>query len=159
MAEAFDSFEKGKLGMSPFTAAALSNQTVQESMRLMLLIRAYQVTRLLPLPVDCLSTASRACGPQRYERSARRAAARPGSPSKGATGLYPAPRTPPQSPRKLYTNLTALTAALPFSTAPWRQVLGHFAAKLDPLGLGGHAHPQELDPAFYGFKDTDLDRE
>jgi 2-oxoglutarate dehydrogenase E1 component len=43
MAEAFDAFEKGKLHMSPFSAAAVSNQTVQESMRLLLLIRAYQV--------------------------------------------------------------------------------------------------------------------
>ena len=39
------------------------------------------------------------------------------------------------------------------------QVLGHFAAKLDPLGLDPRPVPQELDPAFYGFKETDLDRE
>ncbi|GIL90737.1 hypothetical protein Vretimale_15815 [Volvox reticuliferus] len=80
MAEAFDAFEKGTLHMSPFSAAAVSNQTVQESMRLLLLIRAYQV-------------------------------------------------------------------------------LGHFAADLDPLGISGHAHPPELDPSFWGFKETDLDRE
>lgn len=44
MAEAFDAFERGKTGiMSPFTAAAVSNQTIQESMRLILLVRAYQV--------------------------------------------------------------------------------------------------------------------
>lgn len=48
MAEAFDSFEKGKQHMSPFTAAAISNQTVQESMRLLLLIRAYQVRPCSP---------------------------------------------------------------------------------------------------------------
>lgn len=39
------------------------------------------------------------------------------------------------------------------------QVLGHFAAKLDPLGLDNRKVPQELDPAYFGFKDTDLDRE
>ena len=39
------------------------------------------------------------------------------------------------------------------------QVLGHFAAKLDPLGLDNRKVPQELDPAFFGFKETDLDRE
>ncbi len=50
MAEAFDSFEKGKQQMSPFTAAAISNQTVQESMRLLLLIRAYQVRLFSPGP-------------------------------------------------------------------------------------------------------------
>lgn len=44
MAEAFDAFERGKTGiMSPFTAAAVSNQTIQESMRLILLVRSYQV--------------------------------------------------------------------------------------------------------------------
>jgi hypothetical protein len=30
--------------MPPMTAAAISNQTIQESMRLLLLVRAYQVT-------------------------------------------------------------------------------------------------------------------
>lgn len=39
------------------------------------------------------------------------------------------------------------------------QVNGHFAAKLDPLGLDNRPTTQELDPAFYGFKETDLDRE
>ncbi|KXZ56060.1 hypothetical protein GPECTOR_2g942 [Gonium pectorale] len=80
MAEALGASEKGRPGMSPFSAAAIFTQTVQESMRLLLLIRAYQV-------------------------------------------------------------------------------LGHFAADLDPLGMSGHAHLPELDPAFYGFKETDLDRE
>ncbi len=39
------------------------------------------------------------------------------------------------------------------------QVLGHFAAKLDPLKLDVRTPPHELDPVFWGFKDTDLDRE
>lgn len=43
IAEAFHNFEQGSTGMSPMTAAAISNQTIQESMRLLLLVRAYQV--------------------------------------------------------------------------------------------------------------------
>lgn len=39
------------------------------------------------------------------------------------------------------------------------QVLGHFAANLDPLGLDKRQAPPQLDPAYYGFKDSDLDRE
>jgi 2-oxoglutarate dehydrogenase E1 component len=39
------------------------------------------------------------------------------------------------------------------------QVSGHFAANLDPLGLDIRPVPQLLDPAYYGFKETDLDRE
>lgn len=39
------------------------------------------------------------------------------------------------------------------------QVLGHYAATLDPLNLSNDKHPAELDPSFWGFKDTDLDRE
>lgn len=42
VAEAYDAFEKGQVS-SPLSAAAVSNQTIQESMRLLLLVRAYQV--------------------------------------------------------------------------------------------------------------------
>ena len=42
VAEAYDAFEKGEVS-SPLTAAAISNQTIQESMRLLLLVRAFQV--------------------------------------------------------------------------------------------------------------------
>eukprot|EP00887_Chlorella_sp_A99_P003603 scaffold7.g3603.t1 len=42
VAEAYDAFEKGQVA-SPLAAAAVSNQTIQESMRLLLLVRAYQV--------------------------------------------------------------------------------------------------------------------
>lgn len=42
---------------------------------------------------------------------------------------------------------------------PAAQVNGHFAANLDPLGLDTRPLPTELDPAFYGFTDKDLDRE
>ena len=37
--------------------------------------------------------------------------------------------------------------------------MGHFAANLDPLGLENRPPPVELDPAFYGFTDADLDRQ
>ena len=47
IAEAFHNFEQGSTNMSPMTAAAISNQTIQESMRLLLLVRAYQVCELL----------------------------------------------------------------------------------------------------------------
>jgi 2-oxoglutarate dehydrogenase E1 component len=36
--------------------------------------------------------------------------------------------------------------------------LGHFAADLDPLGLKPPASHPELDPAYYGFTENDLDR-
>jgi 2-oxoglutarate dehydrogenase E1 component len=39
------------------------------------------------------------------------------------------------------------------------QVVGHAAADLDPLGFDKRQPPQELDPAYYGFTDADLDRE
>ena len=44
IAEAYHNFEQGATSMPPMTAAAISNQTIQESMRLLLLVRAYQVT-------------------------------------------------------------------------------------------------------------------
>jgi 2-oxoglutarate dehydrogenase E1 component len=37
--------------------------------------------------------------------------------------------------------------------------MGHFAAKLDPLELDKRLSPSELDPAYWGFADKDLDRE
>jgi hypothetical protein len=42
IAEAYDAFEKGKI-TSPMAQAALSSQTIQESMRLILMVRAFQV--------------------------------------------------------------------------------------------------------------------
>ena len=42
VAEAYHAFEQGSQ-VAPLTAAAVSNQTIQESMRLLLLVRAYQV--------------------------------------------------------------------------------------------------------------------
>lgn len=79
IAEAYDAFEKGST-TSPFTTAALSQQTAQESMKLLQLVRAYEV-------------------------------------------------------------------------------MGHFHAQLDPLGLDQRTKLPELDPAYYGFTDADLDRE
>lgn len=42
IAEAYDAFEKGET-ISPLATAAVSNQSIQESMKLLLLVRAYQV--------------------------------------------------------------------------------------------------------------------
>jgi hypothetical protein len=39
------------------------------------------------------------------------------------------------------------------------EVVGHFMAKLDPLGLDHRPMPVELDPSLYGFTEADLDRE
>lgn len=39
------------------------------------------------------------------------------------------------------------------------QVNGHLKSKLDPLGLEEREVPDELDPAFYGLTESDLDRE
>ena len=38
------------------------------------------------------------------------------------------------------------------------RVIGHFEADLDPLGLTPRTPHPQLDPAFYGFKDSDLDK-
>ncbi|MFM2409245.1 MAG: hypothetical protein RL481_73 [Pseudomonadota bacterium] len=38
------------------------------------------------------------------------------------------------------------------------RVRGHLAANLDPLGLSKQEIPADLDPAFHGFTDADLDR-
>lgn len=46
IAEAYDAFEKGKIS-SPLTHASLSAQTIQESMKLLLLVRSYQVGQQL----------------------------------------------------------------------------------------------------------------
>lgn len=42
IAEAYDAYEKGVI-TSPMAQASLSTQTIQESMRLMFLVRSYQV--------------------------------------------------------------------------------------------------------------------
>ncbi|XP_078445546.1 uncharacterized protein LOC144714634 [Wolffia australiana] len=39
------------------------------------------------------------------------------------------------------------------------QVNGHMISRLDPLGLQEREIPADLDPAFYGFSEEDLDRE
>lgn len=44
VAEAFHAFEQGSK-VAPLTAASISNQSIQESMRLILMVRAYQVLR------------------------------------------------------------------------------------------------------------------
>mmetsp|Transcript_20449 Transcript_20449/g.61577 ORF Transcript_20449/g.61577 Transcript_20449/m.61577 type:complete len:1082 (-) Transcript_20449:445-3690(-) len=58
VAEAYHAFEQGGT-MAPLTAAAISNQTIQESMRLLLLLRAYQVNGHFMAKLDPLGLASR----------------------------------------------------------------------------------------------------
>ena len=41
VSEAYHAYEQGST-ISPLSAAAVSNQTIQESMRILLLVRAYQ---------------------------------------------------------------------------------------------------------------------
>ena len=43
IAEAYHAYESGESAVAPLTAAALSAQTIHESMKLLLLVRAYQV--------------------------------------------------------------------------------------------------------------------
>ena len=38
------------------------------------------------------------------------------------------------------------------------RIRGHLMAKLDPLGLGQNIYHPELDPATYGFDESDMDR-
>ena len=63
ISEAFHAFQQGKTpgAASPLSAAGLSNQTIQESMRLLLLIRAYQVRPLSAIAActsDCTHTSA-----------------------------------------------------------------------------------------------------
>ena len=44
VAEAYHAFEQGETSLSPLSAASLSSQTIHESMKLLLLVRGYQVS-------------------------------------------------------------------------------------------------------------------
>lgn len=61
----------------------------------------------------------------------------------------------------LFADTGALThTPIPLGTCMHTtQVLGHFAARLDPLELDKRVPPPELDPAYWGFAEKDLDRE
>lgn len=58
IAEAYDAFEKGHIH-SPLAAAAVSNQTIHESMRLLLLVRAFQVNGHFAADLDPLGLEKR----------------------------------------------------------------------------------------------------
>ncbi len=132
VAEAYHAFERGE-NAAPLTAAALSNQTIQESMRLLLLVRAYQVRR-------------------------RREGGREGGHGNGAQHSTPPAHRLHTAPASLQTPRSSRHSRLPPPPPP-PQVMGHYAANLDPLGLDQRPPPAELDPAFYGFGEADLDRE
>lgn len=59
VAEAFHAWEMGTTNISPLSLAATSNQTIQESMKLLLLVRAYQVSGHLHAQLDPLGHAER----------------------------------------------------------------------------------------------------
>eukprot|EP00879_Flechtneria_rotunda_P007432 GHRR01007796.1.p1 GENE.GHRR01007796.1~~GHRR01007796.1.p1 ORF type:complete len:742 (+),score=239.80 GHRR01007796.1:134-2359(+) len=63
IAEAYDAFEKGKV-VSPLATAAVSNQTIQESMRLVLLVRAFQVNGHFAATLDPLGLDKRPLNPE-----------------------------------------------------------------------------------------------
>lgn len=64
IAEAFDAFEKGESRVSPLAAAAISNQTIQESMRLVMMVRAYQVNGHFAASLDPLGLDQRPPNPE-----------------------------------------------------------------------------------------------
>lgn len=63
IAEAYDAFEKGTV-VSPLAAAAVSNQTIQESMKLVLLVRAFQVNGHFAATLDPLGMDKRPPHPE-----------------------------------------------------------------------------------------------
>ncbi|KAF8071292.1 ogdh [Scenedesmus sp. PABB004] len=63
IAEAYDAFERGAV-VSPLSAAAVSSQTIQESMRLVLLVRAYQVNGHFAATLDPLGLDKRPPNPE-----------------------------------------------------------------------------------------------
>lgn len=135
VAEAYDAWEKGEVA-SPLTAAAISNQTIQESMRLLLMVRAFQVMGHYAGGRWRWSVVSEVwCGVQLDMQRACVRTRCSGPPAgrvrrcrRGRSGSRAAPSRPA-------------------------------AASLDPLGIDARPKVKELDPAFYGFTEKDLDRE
>ena len=64
IAEAYDRFERGESAVSPLAAAAISNQTIQESMRLVMMVRAYQVNGHFAAKLDPLELEARPRNPE-----------------------------------------------------------------------------------------------
>jgi 2-oxoglutarate dehydrogenase E1 component len=59
VAEAFHAWEMGTTNVNPLSLAATSNQTIQESMKLLTLVRAYQVQGHLNSQLDPLDHTQR----------------------------------------------------------------------------------------------------
>ena len=72
VAEAFHAFEQGSQ-VAPLSAAAVSNQSIQESMRLLLLVRAYQVCTM-PAVITIRSASVRQMNSERKADHGQRAA-------------------------------------------------------------------------------------
>jgi 2-oxoglutarate dehydrogenase complex dehydrogenase (E1) component-like enzyme len=149
ISEAFHAFQSGKTpsAASPLSAAGLSNQTIQESMRLLLLIRAYQVR----IVVRVRRWRERARSAMRCVRMRSTMMAQCGTrPSELAYALFHAHAT----------SIATISSSSTRGHLHGRvQVNGHFAAKLDPLGLSDRELPTVMDPKLYGFSESDMDRE
>lgn len=178
VAEAYHAFEQGS-GVAPLTAAAISNQTIQESMRLLLLVRAYQVRRYKAVEnqgaqglggsscsgcftcFTCawLSRKEAACSGELQRRRRQRAHWCALVEGRVRQLTAPAAEAPARQQTAGRSSVRLWTQREVHSLIPLRQVNGHFMADLDPLGLDQRPMPVELDPALYGFSDKDLDRE
>ena len=150
VAEAYDAFERGEV-TSPLTAAAISNQTIQESMRLLLMVRAFQVMGHYAGERGEGREEARACAWMRgcvVARRGREVGMLPGCECSAEARRPPPMRCayPPPAPRPQLASSPTLT--------PLRR-----AAQLDPLGIDERPRVKELDPAYYGFTEKDLNRE
>ncbi len=79
------------------------------------------------------------------------------SPPRHFTTVAPAPAKPPAISQRQERRIAELQDRVDQLVRAYR-VRGHLVARIDPLGLPRPELP-ELDPAFYGFTDADLDRE
>ena len=162
VAEAYDAFERGEVA-SPLSAAAVSNQTIQESMRLLLMVRAFQVTGHYAGGCCALGGGGRVGGwvggqPGCCDGwlAGGRAGARGG---RRWLLLLAACRCIPCCCRRHGLLPRDAASACDGSGAPCCACCVRCAAQLDPLGIDERPPVKELDPAYYGFTEKDLDRE
>ncbi|UAK25980.1 2-oxoglutarate dehydrogenase E1 component [Sphingomonas nostoxanthinifaciens] len=78
-------------------------------------------------------------------------------PAKG--GAKPAPAAPAAAPAAADVTAAALDAIRAATLIRTYRVRGHLLADLDPLGLARREQlPEDLDPAYHGFTEADMDR-